>query len=89
MFDLNILGAILPSQVFGHTLAQQKQGVILNISSMSAMRPMTHIYTSAARRGLDNFTRWLAVYMAQEFHRASTSTRWRRVSFAPNRTVFC
>lgn len=68
VFDLNILGAILPSQVFGHTLAQQKQGVILNISSMSAARPLTRVLAySAAKAGLDNFTRWLAVYMAQEF----------------------
>ena len=68
VFDLNILGAILPSQVFGRTLAQQKQGAILNISSMSAMRPMTRVLAySAAKAGLDNFTRWLSVYMAQEF----------------------
>jgi NAD(P)-dependent dehydrogenase (short-subunit alcohol dehydrogenase family) len=68
VFDLNILGAILPSQIFGRTLAQQKQGAILNISSMSAMRPMTRVLAySAAKAGLDNFTRWLSVYMAQEF----------------------
>jgi NAD(P)-dependent dehydrogenase (short-subunit alcohol dehydrogenase family) len=68
VFDLNILGAILPSQVFGRIMANQGQGVILNISSMSATRPMTRVLGySAAKAGVDNFTRWLAVHMAREY----------------------
>jgi len=31
VFNLNILGTIIPSQVFGGTMAQQNSGVILNI----------------------------------------------------------
>ncbi len=64
--DLNLLGAILPSQIVGRHMAERKQGVILNISSMSAIRPLTRVLGyGAAKAALDNFTRWLAVHMAQ------------------------
>ncbi len=68
VFDLNLMGAILPSQVFGKQMALQKSGVILNISSMNAFRPLTRIAAySAAKAGVSNFTQWLAVHMAQEY----------------------
>ena len=68
VFDLNIIGTILPSQVFGKYMAEQKEGVILNVSSMNAFRPLTRIPAySAAKAGVSNFTQWLAVYMAQEY----------------------
>lgn len=68
VFDLNLMGAILPSQVFGRIMADQKEGVILNISSMNSFRPLTRIPAySAAKAGVGNFTQWLAVHMAQEY----------------------
>ncbi len=68
VFDLNLMGAILPSQVFGKVMAAKKTGVILNISSMNSFRPLTRIPAySAAKAGLSNFTQWLAVHMAQEY----------------------
>jgi len=68
VFDLNLIGTILPSQVFGKIMAQQKRGVILNIASMNAIRPLTRIPAySAAKAGVSNFTQWLAVHMAQEY----------------------
>jgi NAD(P)-dependent dehydrogenase (short-subunit alcohol dehydrogenase family) len=68
VFDLNLLGTILPSQVFGRLMAEQKTGVILNISSMNAFRPLTRIPAySAAKAGVSNFTQWLAVHMAQGY----------------------
>ena len=68
VFDLNILGTILPSQIFGQTMAAERQGVILNVSSMNALRPLTRIPAySAAKAGVSNFTQWLAVHMAQEY----------------------
>jgi NAD(P)-dependent dehydrogenase (short-subunit alcohol dehydrogenase family) len=68
VFDLNLMGTILPSQVFGKLMADQKSGVILNISSMNAFRPLTRIAAySAAKAGVSNFTQWLAVHMAQEY----------------------
>lgn len=68
VFDLNILGTVLPSQAFGRGMAARGEGVILNISSMNAFRPLTRIAAySAAKAGVSNFTQWLAVHMAQEY----------------------
>jgi len=68
VFDLNILGTILPSQIFGKLMAKQGEGNILNISSMNAFRPLTRIPAySAAKAGVSNFTQWLAVHLAQEY----------------------
>ncbi len=68
VFELNILGTILPSQVFGRVMAETGRGNILNVSSMNAFRPLTRIAAySAAKAGVSNFTQWLAVHMAQEF----------------------
>ena len=68
VFDLNLVGTILPSQVFGQAMVAQREGVILNLSSMSAFTPLTRIPAySAAKAGVSNFTQWLAVHMAQEY----------------------
>ena len=68
VFDLNVVGTILPSQVFGRIMAEKDEGIILNISSMSAFTPLTRIPGySAAKAGVSNFTQWLAVHMAQEY----------------------
>jgi NAD(P)-dependent dehydrogenase (short-subunit alcohol dehydrogenase family) len=68
VLDLNLLGTILPCQVFGRQMAEQGEGVILNVSSMSAIRPLTRVIGySSAKAGVDNFTQWLAVHMAQNY----------------------
>jgi len=68
VLDLNLLGTILPCQVFGRQMAEQGEGVILNVSSMSAIRPLTRVVGySAAKAGVDNFTQWLAVHMTQNY----------------------
>ena len=66
--DLNLLGTILPCQVFGREMEANQKGVILNISSMNAFRPLSRIPAySAAKAGVSNFTQWLAVHMAHEY----------------------
>ncbi|MFA5015448.1 MAG: SDR family oxidoreductase [Actinomycetota bacterium] len=67
VFDLNLIGTILPCQVFGKIFAEKGKGSIINISSMAAFIPLTRTLAySAAKAGVSNFTNWLAVHMNQE-----------------------
>ena len=66
--DLNLNGTVLPSMVFGKTMAEQKSGSIINISSMASCRAITRVVGySAAKAAVDNFTKWMAVELAQKF----------------------
>lgn len=68
VFNLNFVGTFLPSQIFGRQMVKQGAGVILNISSMNAFRPLTRVPAySAAKAAVSNFTQWMAVHMAQEY----------------------
>lgn len=68
VLEFNLLGTMLPSQIFAEPMARQGDGVIVNITSVNAMRPLTRIPAySAAKAGVANFTQWLAVHMAQEY----------------------
>ncbi len=68
VLGLNFAGTFYASQVFGKAMAQRKEGVILNISSMAALRALTRVPVySAAKGAVSNFTQWLAVHMAREY----------------------
>jgi NAD(P)-dependent dehydrogenase (short-subunit alcohol dehydrogenase family) len=77
VFDLNLMGTLLPSQVFGEAMARPdgrtedtevSSGCIVNISSMAAGRAITRVVGySTAKGAVENFTRWLAVDLARRY----------------------
>lgn len=68
VIDLNLMGTLLPSQVFGWVMAQQKSGCMINISSLSVPRALTRVVAyGAAKAGAENFTRWLAIEMVRKY----------------------
>lgn len=73
VIDLNFLGTLLPCQIFGAAMAENRgdgetRGSIVNISSMTASKPLTNVVGySAAKAAVENFTRWLAVELARNY----------------------
>ena len=67
VYNLNILSALLTSQVFALDMLNRTGCSILNISSMNAFTPLTKIPAySSAKAGVSNFTKWLATHFAKQ-----------------------
>lgn len=64
---LNLHGTLIPSLVFGESMAARGSGSIVNVSSMAAFQALSGVLGySVAKAGVDNLTRWLAVEMARK-----------------------
>lgn len=65
VFDTNFQGTVLSTMVFSRDMIEARKGVVLNISSMNSVRPLTKIPAySAAKGSINNFTQWFAVHVA-------------------------
>lgn len=68
VMELNYLGTFIPIMVFLPLMLTQNKGSILNISSMTAQRPLTRVLGyGSAKAAIDNLTRWLAVEFCQKY----------------------
>lgn len=77
VFDLNLMGSLLPTQVFGEAMAGRVPGAnegaggggtIVMISSMASQRALTRVVGyGAAKAAVDNFTRWMATELARTY----------------------
>lgn len=65
---LNLWGTVLPTQVFGKTIAQNKTGSIVNISSLSSEKALTKVLGySLGKSAIDCYTRWMAIELANRY----------------------
>ena len=68
VLELNLVGTVLPTQVFLKPLVEQKKGAIVNFSSMAAFRPLTRVCGyAAAKAGVSNYTAYMATEIAKKF----------------------
>ncbi len=68
VMNLNLMGTVRATQVFAEPMVEQEKGSIINISSMAAQQALTRVCGySASKAGVDNFTRWMSVEMANKF----------------------
>lgn len=66
--DLNLFGTVIPTMVFASAMVDQKKGSIINISSESALRPLTRVVGyGAAKAAVSNFTQYMAGELATKF----------------------
>jgi NAD(P)-dependent dehydrogenase (short-subunit alcohol dehydrogenase family) len=68
VMDLNLFGTMLPTQIFGETIASQGKGSIVNISSMASQRVITKVLGySMAKSAIDCYTKWFAVELGKRY----------------------
>jgi len=65
VLEINTIGTVIPSRIFGRQMAQAGNGAIINFASMNSYRPLTRVPAYAmSKAAMVNFTQWLATYFA-------------------------
>lgn len=68
VLNVNLVGTVIPTQVFLHPMVKQGKGSVINFSSMAAFRPLTRVCGyAAAKAGISNFTAYMAHECARKF----------------------
>lgn len=66
--DLNLMGTVVPTVVFAEYMVKEKRGNIINVSSASALRPLSRVAGyGAAKAAVTNFTKYMAGELAMKF----------------------
>lgn len=66
--DLNLFGTVIPTTVFGRVMAANGRGSIVNVSSLTAQRPLTRVlgYTMA-KKAVEAYTQWMATELGLRY----------------------
>ena len=65
VLEINTIGTVIPSKVFGLQMAKNGGGAILNFGSMNTYRPLTRVAPYAmSKAAIANWTMFFAQYMA-------------------------
>ena len=68
VMELNYMGSFMPVKIFLPLFLKKKKGSIINISSMTAQRPLTRVLGyGSAKAAIDNLTQWLAVEFCNKY----------------------
>lgn len=68
VLNLNLMGTVIPTQVFLHAMVNEGKGCVVNFSSMASFRPMTRVFGyAAAKAAINNFTAFMAHETAKKF----------------------
>ncbi len=66
--DLNLFGTLIPTLVFSRSMAERQEGSIINVASLSAIRPLTRVMGyGVAKAAIVNLTQYLCGEMAAKF----------------------
>jgi NAD(P)-dependent dehydrogenase (short-subunit alcohol dehydrogenase family) len=88
--DLNLFGTIIPTTVFGRVMAEQGSGAIVNISSLTAQRPLTRVlgYT-LAKKSVEGYTQWMATELGLRYGGNIRINAIAQGCSSPSRTAPC
>ncbi|MEN9999535.1 MAG: hypothetical protein RI922_2525 [Bacteroidota bacterium] len=68
VMQLNLMGTVMPTQVFGKAIKKNGSGSIVNISSVVSQLAITKVLGySLAKSAIDSYTQWFAVELAKRF----------------------